>query len=167
MSFIYEEKTEYLIDIPNTCRYFTTGAHKKLNRTGSITIYVKKKKFFDFLYCFINSSFAYWWWRVFDGGITFPKSLLMSMPLPLNLLSPDDEKFFEEICDEMIRIESAHIVTKVNAGEPQENIKFPPQYGEKINNRLLSVLGCKKDSKIFIPVHSNHFLGNMHDKSSV
>lgn len=161
---ISKEKTEYLIDMPNTCRYFTTGSHRKLKRSGSITIHVKEKKYFNFLYCFINSSFTYWWWRIFDGGITFPKSLLMSMPLPLNLLSNDDEVFFEEVCNEMIQVEANYIVTKLNAGEPQENIKFPQKYNKKINDKILSILGFKDTSEIFIPIHSNNFLGKIDDE---
>lgn len=164
---ISKEKTEYLIDIPNTCRYFTTGSHRKLKRTGSITIYVKDKKNFDFLYCFINSGFTYWWWRIFDGGITFQKSLLMNMPVPLNLLNDDDKLFFKEVCNEMIQAESNYIVTKLNAGEPQENIKFPQKYTKKINDRILAVLGCKNGSEIFIPIHSNNFLGKNNDKPDI
>lgn len=154
-------RTDFFINMPNTCRYFTTAAHRPLKRTGLITLYAKDKKAFDFLYCFINSSFAYWWWRIFDGGITYPKSLLKNMPLPLNLLSKEDELFFEKMCKEMIRVEADYIVTKLNAGVAQENIKFPPKYCEQINNRLLSVLGYKADSEIFAPVHSNNFFGEI------
>lgn len=154
---ISKEETEFLIDIPNTCRYFTTGSHRKLKRGGSILLHAKNKEMFNFLYCFINSSFAYWWWRIFDGGITFPRLLLMDMPLPLNFLTDKDKLFFEHICNQMIEEESKYIITKMNAGELQENIKFPFKYREKINNKLLSIMGCKKDSDAFIPVHANHF----------
>ena len=51
----------------------------------------------------INSSFAYWWWRIYDGGITYPVSLLNAMPIPLNLLSADDEKFFKTTAEKLLK----------------------------------------------------------------
>jgi hypothetical protein len=64
----------------------------------------------------------------------------------------------------MIQVESNYIVTKMNAGEPQENIKFPQKYNKKINDRILSILGCKDTSEIFVPIHSNNFLGKIDDE---
>ncbi len=152
-----KNENEFLIDTPNTCRYFTTASSKKLSRTGSITVFAKDKKSFNLIYCLINSSFAYWWWRIYDGGITYPVGLFNNLPIPLNLLTDDDDKFFEKITDEMTRNESKFIVTKLNAGVAQENIKFPENYREMINNRLLSILGFDKESSIFKNVHANKF----------
>ena len=97
-----KERNNYLIDIPNTCRYNTTASSKKLNRVGSITVYAKTEEEFYFLYCFINSSFAYWWWRIYDGGITYSKGLINIMPLPFNILSEKDKNDFKKIAKEMI-----------------------------------------------------------------
>ncbi len=154
---ISKEKTDYLIDMPNTCRYFTTGSHRKLKRTGSIELYIKEKKFYNFLYCFINSSFTYWWWRIYDGGITYSKSLLLNIPLPLNLLSRNDEIFFENICNKMIQEEDNHIITKLNAGVIQENIKFPEKYRNEINKKILSIIGFNVEQNIFSKIHANYF----------
>ena len=154
---IGNRKTEYLIDMPNTCRYFTTASSKKLNRAGSITMYLQNEDDFYFLYCFINSSFAYWWWRVFDGGIVYPIGLLNTLPLPSNLLSDDDKTFFKKIAKELIDMESSFIITKVNAGAAQENIKFPEKYRLIINEKILSILGFKFENDIFRRVHANGF----------
>ena len=154
-NIISKQDTEYLIDIPNTCRYYTTASGRKLSRTGSITINVANEKEFNFLYCMINSSFAYWWWRIYDGGITYPVSLLNAMPIPLNLLSADDEKFFKTTAEKLLKEESKYIITKVNAGVPQENIKFPEEYREEINDRILKIFGSDLDGKAFKKVHSN------------
>ena len=156
-NIISKQDTEYLIDIPNTCRYYTTASGRKLSRTGSITINVANEKEFNFLYCMINSSFAYWWWRIYDGGITYPVSLLNAMPIPLNLLSSDDEKFFKTTTEKLLKEESKYIITKVNAGVPQENIKFPEKYREEINDRILKLLGSDLDGKAFKKVHSNSY----------
>lgn len=152
-----KSETDYLIDMPNTCRYFTTASSKKLSRTGSITLYVENEKIFDFLYCFINSSFTYFWWRVYDGGITYPVSLLNDMPLPFNLISADDEKFFREMALKLKSIEEESKITKVNAGVVQENIKFPEELRNAINARLLKIIGSKCDSSVFKRIHANRF----------
>ncbi len=154
---IGNRKTEYLIDMPNTCRYFTTASSKKLNRAGSITMYLQNENDFCFLYCFINSSFAYWWWRVFDGGIVYPTGLLNTLPLPLNLLSDDDKSFFKKTAKELINIEGSFVITKVNAGAAQENIKFPERFRLIINEKILSILGFNVEKDIFRRVHANEF----------
>ena len=155
--FVSKDETNYLIDMPNTCRYFTTACSRKLKRTGSITIYIKDAQSFNFLYCLINSSFAYWWWRIYDGGITYPVSLFNNLPVPLNLLSNEDNCFFASLTKELVKIESSFVTTKLNAGVEQENIKFPEEYRERINNRLLYILGCNKDNSVFKVVHANKF----------
>lgn len=154
---VSKNPTQYVIDIPNTCRYFTTASGHKLKRTGSITIYIDDRKIFNFVYCFINSSFAYWWWRIFDGGITYPVSLLNSLPLPLNLISESDDAFFEEKTRELLNLEEDCVITKVNAGVLQENIKFPKSYRNVINERILQILGCNLQGDVFDGVHSNHY----------
>ncbi len=149
--------TKYIIDMPNTCRYNTTASSKKLNRTGSITLNIIDEEAFYFLYCFINSSFTYWWWRIYDGGITYPIGLLNKMPVFLNLLSKDDKLFFKKICKEMIKEENNYTTIKINAGVKQENIKFPESYKNKINTRLLNILGHNESYSIFKIIHKNIF----------
>ena len=154
---ISKNETEYFIDMPNTCRYFTTASTRKLKRTGSICFYIKNKEYHDFIYCLINSSFVYWWWRIYDGGITYPSSLLTTIPIPFNLLTVDDKNFFSNIKNEMIFEEKNYLITKVNAGDVQENVKFPEEYRNKINNRLLKILGSELCSSAFDEVHSNKY----------
>lgn len=156
--FITKEKTDYSIDIPNTCRYFTTASSVKLKRSGSIYNYFSDKEKYIFLYCFINSSFAYWWWRIFDGGITYPVNLLMDLPIPFNLLKNNDIDFFKNLYNEMHINEKKYVIKKVNSGIVQENLKFPVQYRNKINKHLLSMLGIKSDSSIFNKIHANEIL---------
>lgn len=155
--FISKNDEDYMIDIPNTCRYFTVASGRKLRRTGSITIKIHRYKEFAFAYCLINSSFAYWWWRIFDGGITYPVSLLNDMPLPYNLLTNEDKDFFANLANEMIAHQDDYIVTKMNAGAAQENIKFPDKYRIMINDKLLSILGFDLKSDIFDGIHANKF----------
>lgn len=151
------KESSYSIYMPNTCRYYTTASHKKLTRTGFIKLHFNDKDYFNFAYCFINSSFAYWWWRIYDGGITYPMGLLKSMPIPINLLTNEDRDFFAQTTSKLIEIEEKNIIIKKNAGANQENIKFPVEYRNLINNRLLEVLGINHDYSIFRNLHANRF----------
>lgn len=155
---ILEDKTDYFIDMPNTCRYYTTACGRKLKRSGSITIYCQNEEQFNFLYCMINSSFTYWWWRIYDGGITYPVGLFMAMPVPFNLLSADDKEFFAKMAKKLRAEENHFVITKMNAGVPQENIKFPEEYRENINKKILSLLGFDLEGSVFRGVHTNRFL---------
>lgn len=158
--FVTKENSNYLIDMPNTCRYFTTASGRKLNRSGSITVNVLDKEKYEFLYCFINSSFAYWWWRIYDGGITYPIGLFNNMPLPYNLLSDEDKIFFSKMTERLRNEENDYIIIKMNAGVPQENIKFPEKYRNEINKRILHILGFDMGGEIFTSVHANQFFSN-------
>ena len=145
---------KYKIYFPNTCRYFTVGAKRKLNRTGLLELKIEDKNIWEFIYCLVNSSFAYLWWRVYDGGITYPTGLLYDLPVFYDLLSEDDKMFFENICAKMVSVENNCIVTKLNAGAYQENIKFPKEYRDNINKRLLTILGFDNNISFDI-IHSN------------
>ena len=46
----------------------------------------------------------------------------------------------------------------MNAGVAQENIKFPEQYRERINQRLLKIIGYENEKKdVFKRIHDNKF----------
>lgn len=155
--FLTSNRSSYFIDFPNTCRYFTTASSHKLDRQGSIGLYINNMAAYKIAYCILNSSFCYWWWRIFDGSIIYKKCLLENMPFPMNLITKDDEVFFETIFNEMSTREEKYIVTKNNAGMMQENIKFPLQYRRMINQRMLKILGSQQSEEIFNEIHSNSF----------
>lgn len=151
-------ENNYLITMPNTCRYYTTASTRKLRRTGLITLYAKDETTFDFIYCLINSSFAYWWWRIYDGGITYPLSLLQQMPIPLQLLTEEDKETLKKLRVKLEKDEHKFIVGKVNAGILQENIKFPESYRNEINYIILKILGFNTNDNMFKKVHANYFM---------
>lgn len=143
-----------IISMPNTCRYFTTASSGLMNRNGQIVLNISDKDVFYYVYCLINSSFAYWYWRLFDGGITYPRGLLLNMPVFYDKLTEEDKCFFRNVANEMIENASKYVVTKNNVGV-QENIKYPREFRDKINKRFLNILGLNIDEKIFDIVHSN------------
>lgn len=155
----------YKIFVPNTCRYFTTASSYELKRTGMMRLNFDDEDVFNFIYCLINSSFAYWWWRIFDGGITYPIGLLYKLPIFINLLNDEDKTFFKKMTQSMVKLEKECIVTKLNAGILQENIKFPPNYRNQINERLLKILGIDNSNLInFDVVHKNSFFGKLNNR---
>ncbi|MBR6127379.1 N-6 DNA methylase [bacterium] len=145
---------EYSISMPNTCRYYTTASESIMNRSGQMILRFDDKKVFNYVFCLINSSFAYWYWRIYDGGITYPKRLLLNMPVFYELLTESDFQFFEDIASEMIKKSKDYIITKNNVGT-QENIKYPREYRDKLNERFFRILDIHEDCKIFDIVHSN------------
>ena len=153
-----DKNGQYQLYMPNTCRYFTTASKRELKRSGYMVLSTNDLDKYNFLYCLINSSFVYWWWRIYDGGITYPKGLLHSVPIFYDLLSSEDKQFLSEIATEMIKNEDKHITTKLNAGNIQENIKFPKKYRDKINQKFLEILDCKNNLNDFDFVHSSSFL---------
>jgi hypothetical protein len=143
-------KTEYKIDVPNTCRYFTTAAKRTLNRSGKMTIYCKTEDDFYLAYAFINSSLCYYWHRMCNGGITYPITLLKEMPI---FGSATQE--LKDYCNKLIDKEEKYIVLKKNAGAYQENIKFPMEDRFTLTELLLSQ----------IDLHNNLALKKVHNNS--
>lgn len=141
-----------LICFPNTCRYFTVGSQIDLERSGKYILNIKEE-YYNEVYALLNSSFAYWYWRVYDGGITYQKGLLYDLPL----IDIKDKERLKEIVDIMKEKEKNYLVGTKNAGKVQENIKFPKEYIVELNNILLKELGVDRDSTIFDKVHSNTF----------
>ncbi|MBQ9232171.1 MAG: N-6 DNA methylase [Prevotella sp.] len=145
---------KYTLSMPNTCRYFTSAVSGKMNRSGQITLHFDNEKIYNYVYCLINSSFAYWHWRLFDGGITYPVSLLLKMPVFYESLTEEDHLFFKEIVKEMSGKANEYIIKKNNVGI-QENIKYPRQYRDRINQRFLKILNLKVDNSTMDLIHSN------------
>lgn len=144
----------YQIFIPNTCRYNTTASIKNIKRCGQITLNFDDKQIMNFVFCLINSSFAYWFWRLYDGGITYPKGLLIDIPVFYDKCNENDLKFFEQMTNEMSSCVNNYIVTKNNVGV-QENIKYPKMYRDKINEKILNIFRIKEDFRLFDILHSN------------
>lgn len=143
------------IYVPTTCRYFTVGSKKDLDRDGKRIIYVDDNSKYNFVYCMLNSTFAYWYWRLYDGGINCPLTIISSIPIFYNSLTDKQKKDIDSIAIEMQNNESKYLTYKMNAGKKQENIKFPVEYRNRINKIFLSVLGIDKDTSIFNRVHSS------------
>ena len=145
----------YKICVPNTCRYHSVGTKKDLDRVGKITLSFDNKEYFHYAYCLTNSSFCYWHWRLFDGGITYQSSLLNEIPVFFDKISDEDKEILSKIAIDMQEHEDNYLVYKKNAGKLQENVKFPKKYKNIINEIFLKTLGISKMSYDFDIIHSN------------
>lgn len=145
-------KSEYKLDIPNTCRYFTTAAKRTLNRSGKMTVFCKDENSFYLAYAFVNSSLCYYWHRMCNGGITYPITLLKDMPI-----FGEVTEELKNYCDKMIASEENYIVLKKNAGVYQENIKFPMEDRFQLTELLLEQINLHNNLELK-KVHNNSCL---------
>lgn len=150
--------SEFKICVPNSCRYYTVGTIRDLQRTGKNTLYFKTKEDRDLVYCLLNSSFAYWYWRLYDGGITYSISLLKAMPIFLNKITLTDKEELLKIATTLQAEENNYLVYKKNASQLQENIKFPKKYRHEINDILGRILNS--NTKILEIIHKNSFFSS-------
>lgn len=150
-----DTETKYRLDVPTTCRYFLSATERKLQRDGKNTFYFKDEVSYYYAYCLLNSSFAYWYWRLFDGGITYPIGLLKTIPIRIQSLSSDEIKTLKTIVNDTKDKESDFLVYKKNASEMQENVKFPDEYRNRFNEFIFATLQIHGQNDAFAPVHSN------------
>lgn len=141
--------------LPTTCRYFTVGSKKDLSRDGKRVIRIKDKNKYNYVYCMMNSTFAYWYWRLYDGGINCPLTIINTIPVFYDLFNEEQLSKLNKIATEMQNKENEYLVYKVNAGKKQENIKFPRKYRDEINKLFFDVLNIKEDISILNKIHSS------------
>ena len=155
LSDLVRKEGQYQLCIPNTCRYYTVGANRDLDRSGKIILTFADESVYLFVYCLINSSFCYWHWRLYDGGITYPPYLLKELPIFIDQLSTEELTQLSKLASEMIKAEEDYLVYKKNAGKLQENIKFPDKYRKQINQIFFKALGLDEEGSILEVIHLN------------
>lgn len=149
-----DSQGKFSLFIPTTCRYYTVASGRKLKRKGQIELKFNDRSVFSYVYCLINSSFAYWYWRLYDGGINFNKQLLLNLPVFYDILTEENKRFFENLSEQMMTESEKYIIKKNNKGI-QENIKFPIFYRDIINNKMIEILAVYANSSVFDKIHSN------------
>lgn len=151
------ESRKVVFCFPNSCRYSTVATIRDLDRSGKY--YLPVSDYEDAIFCWLNSSFTYWYWRLYDGGINYSLSLLLSMPVYFSKLSKVDLERLHEIAEEMQRSETQYLTYKKNASKMQENVKFPERYRKQIDEIYLHVLDEKYTPDMFDCIHANTAFG--------
>ena len=150
LSFLISAAGRYSLDVPTSPRYFTSAAHKQLERGAKHVLLFDTFENMCLAYIILNSSWAYAWWRFYDGGITLTKSLIMDIPVPQNAdmqsIISQAKRLFEQ--------EAEYTVYKKNAGKMNENIKFPEKIVNE-NTRMLFPEASEHEIEAFKNMHSN------------
>jgi hypothetical protein len=127
---ITTKKTSFPLYIPSSPRYFIVALKKRVKRASMKQLYFRSEDDRDYAYLLINSSFAYWWWRVRDGGMTLSLETILSIPLL-------DFKLDKHLIQELEESEITNKVFKKNAGVKQYNVKHSQKLQLKLNKKLL------------------------------
>lgn len=106
--------------VPATPRYHTSASTRRLDRSSMIVLCFSDEGSMRLAYLTLNSSIAYAWWRMHDGGITLTRALCMSIPL---VPSPGDDAVAEAF-GRLTRLEPSSVHVKMNAGKRNESIDF-------------------------------------------
>lgn len=115
---LVSEETPFKLTVATTPRYYVSAAYRELNRGSKAVLHFANAEDRDLAALVLNSSLPYIWWRALDGGVTLPTRVLHSLPIPQCEVPADLE------C--VLRLdEEASLVTKLNAGKINENVKRP------------------------------------------
>lgn len=133
-----KNKTNYVLYVPSTPRYYITASKRKLNRSSYHELYFNNEQDLNLAYLILNSSYAYWWWRIADGGMTLSAEVLKNVRVDTSLV------LNQNLIAELEQEENTCLVSKVNAGKVNENIK----HSEGLISRIDNFLGFDKISYI-------------------
>lgn len=128
---IVKEQTPYSLTVATTPRYYISASFRDLSRRSKAVLYFSSEHERNRAAIVLNSSLPYIWWRALDGGVTLPARVLQTVPIP-NWVPSD-----HEILRDLIESEKVSIVTKLNAGLINENIKHPSDIVEALNQIVL------------------------------
>lgn len=119
--------TPFSLDVGLTPRYYISATYRTLDRGSKATLYFRTAADRDTAAIVLNSSVPYLWWRALDGGVTLPRRVLMSVPVPA--MSDADAM----LVSRLRASEQDNLVSKLNAGRENENVKHPGDLVDALN----------------------------------
>lgn len=131
---VVKQETPYSLTVGMTPRYYISAAFRDLDRGSKATLFFPTAEARDQAALTLNSSIPYLWWRGLDGGVTLPRRVLMSTPVPA---VPVYDERFAALAKELRETEESAITTKLNAGRQNENVKRDPELVARLNEALL------------------------------
>lgn len=129
---VVSENTEFTLDVGLTPRYFISATFRSLDRGSKATLFFRSEEDRDRAALVLNSSLPYLWWRGLDGGVTLPRRVLLSVPIPSKVTVRP------ELIAQLLASESENLVTKLNAGRENENVKHPRSLVKALNSVVLA-----------------------------
>lgn len=129
---VTRERTVYELHVASTPRYYISATKRDLDRGSKHVLYFRTRADMERAYVLLNSSLPYWWWRCLDGGITLPLRTLLSTPIPSSL------KANRALVKQLEDSEQSDVVTKLNAGRQNENVRRSRDLVDVIDKFLLA-----------------------------
>ena len=128
---VSSKETEFPLDVGLTPRYYISATYRSLSRGSKATLYFRSSSDRDKAAIVLNSSIPYLWWRALDGGVTLPRRVLMSVPVPSSVEA-------DQSLARLLRAsEDANLVVKLNAGRDNENVKHADDLVAALNHVAL------------------------------
>jgi len=129
---VVKQKTVHRLNVASTPRYYISASKRQLDRGSQHVLFFRSKEEMDTAYLLLNSSVPYWWWRCLDGGITLPLRTLLSTPVPASMrVDPAITTMLESS-------EETQVVTKLNAGRQNENVRRPRELVASLDKLVLT-----------------------------
>ena len=124
---VVNRETAWSLDVGMTPRYYVSATRRSLDRGSKATLYFANEVDRDRAAVTLNSSIPYLWWRALDGGVTLPRRVLMSTPVP-------DVQPPRRVLDALWVSERDNLVVKLNAGRENENVKHDAALVDELND---------------------------------
>lgn len=131
---VVAHETEHKLTVGMTPRYYISAAYRDLQRGSKAVLHFDTAEARDRAALVLNSSVPYIWWRALDGGVTLPRRVLMSVPVPIGPTLDDD---LRALANELQETEEQSITTKLNAGLVNENVKRGADLVARLNEAIL------------------------------
>lgn len=135
-----ERETPYALTVATTPRYYISASYRNLERSSKVSLYFPDAATRDRAAVVLNSSLPYFWWRALDGGVTLPRRVLLSTPIPL---SDSLNSAARQAARELEAAEAFHLVAKLNAGKVNENVKRPPELVKQLDAIVFASVAAK------------------------
>lgn len=130
---VVKHKTDYSLTVGLTPRYYISAAFRDLERGSKATLFFRTEWERDLAAVVLNSTIPYLWWRGLDGGVTLPRRVLMSTPVP----DFGNAKVVTDLARELQVTEDRYITMKLNAGKQNENVKRPREQIARLNEAII------------------------------
>lgn len=127
---VVNRTTAWFLDVGMTPRYYISATRRSLDRGSKATLYFDSEEDRDRAAVTLNSSIPYLWWRALDGGVTLPRRVLMSTPVP-------DVQPSQRVLDALWSSERDNLVVKLNAGRENENVKHDAVLVDELNDLVM------------------------------
>lgn len=128
---VVEDPTPFRLTVATTPRYYISATFRPLDRRSKAVLNFRCEDDRERAALVLNSSLPYLWWRILDGGVSLPRRVLMSLPIP-ELGHP-----LTSLIEDLRLSEERNVVTKLNAGRMNENVKHPEDLVARLNNVVI------------------------------